>query len=53
VWSLLIAAIAAGLLLNSMDMESMQARQREQQKLLEQQKKDRENAAMINKQRKR
>jgi hypothetical protein len=53
VWSLVIAAIAAGLLLNSMDMESMQARQREQQKLLDQQKRDRENAVMINKQRKR
>jgi hypothetical protein len=31
----------------------MQARQREQQKLLDQQKRDRENAVMINKQRKR
>jgi hypothetical protein len=40
-WSLAIAAIAAGLLLNSMDAESLRARQAEQQKLLAAQKKQR------------
>ena len=41
-WSLLIAGIAALILLNSMDAESLRARQAEQQKLLAQQKKQRE-----------
>jgi hypothetical protein len=40
-WSLAIAAIAAAILLNSMDAESLRARQAEQQKLLEAQKKQR------------
>lgn len=53
VWSLVIAAIAAGILLNSMDMESMQARQAEQKKLLEQERKQRETASVVSKQRKR
>ena len=44
-WSLLIAAIAAIILLNSMDAEALRARQAEQQKLLAQQKKQREEAA--------
>ncbi|GAA3613389.1 DUF6297 family protein [Microlunatus ginsengisoli] len=41
-WSFAIAAIAAFVLLNSMDAESLRARQAEQQKLLDQQKKERE-----------
>jgi hypothetical protein len=52
-WSLLIAAIAAIILLNSMDAEAIRARQAEQQKLLAQQKKQREEAAAASKQRKR
>jgi hypothetical protein len=40
-WSLAIAAIAAAILLNSVDAESLRARQAEQQKLLEAQKKQR------------
>ncbi|HLM22383.1 MAG TPA: DUF6297 family protein, partial [Propionibacteriaceae bacterium] len=52
-WSLLIAAIAAIILLNSMDAETIRARQAEQQKLLAQQKKQREEAAAASKQRKR
>jgi len=52
-WSLLIAAIAAIILLNSMDAEALRARQAEQQKLLAQQKKQREEAAAASKQRKR
>ena len=52
-WSLLIAAIAAMILLNSMDAESMRAKQAEQQKLLEQQKRQREADALGAKQRKR
>lgn len=52
-WSLAIAAIAAAILLNSMDMESMRAHQLEQQKLLDQQKKQREAALHAGKQRKR
>ena len=53
VWSLTIAAIAAIILLNSMDAEAIRARQAEQQKLLAQQKKEREEAAAAAKQRKR
>jgi hypothetical protein len=50
-WSLAIAAIAAGILLNSMDAESLRAQQAEQRKLVEEQKKQR--AAEQAKQRKR
>ncbi len=53
IWSLLIAAIAAGILLNSMDLESMRARQAEQQKLLDEQRKQREAATTTDRQRKR
>lgn len=42
VWSLAIAAIAAMILFNATDLESMQARQAEQKKLLEQQRQQRE-----------
>jgi hypothetical protein len=52
-WSLGIAAIAATILLNSMDAESIRARQAEQQKQLEAQKKQRAEAAQAAKQRKR
>ena len=52
-WSLVIAAIAAAILLNSLDAEAMRARQAEQQKLLAQQKKQREAALAANKQKKR
>jgi hypothetical protein len=41
-WSFGIAAIAALILLNSMDAEAIRARQAEQRKLLEKQRKDRE-----------
>jgi Family of unknown function (DUF6297) len=41
-WSFAIAAIAAIVLLNSMDAESLRARQAEQQKLLEKQRRERE-----------
>ena len=51
-WSLAIAAIAAGILLNSMDAESLRAQQAEQRKLVEEQKKQRA-AAILAKQRKR
>jgi hypothetical protein len=50
-WSLAIAAIAAGILLNSMDAESLRAQQAEQRKLVEEQKTKR--AADLAKQRKR
>ena len=40
-WSLVISAIVAALLLNSLDAESLRAQQAEQRKLLEQQKADR------------
>ena len=46
-----IAAIVSGILLNSMDAESLRAQQAEQRKLVEQQKKQR--AAEMAKQRKR
>jgi hypothetical protein len=52
-WSLVIATIAALILLNSVDAESMRAKQAEQQKLLEAQKKQREAEALAAKQRKR
>jgi len=53
IWSLLIAGIAALILLNSMDAESLRARQAEQQKLLAQQKRQREAEQAAAKQRKR
>jgi hypothetical protein len=52
-WSLAISAIAAAILLNSLDAESLRAKQAEQQKLLEQQKKQREAALAASKQKKR
>jgi hypothetical protein len=52
-WSLAIASIAAMILLNSMDAETLRARQAEQQKQLEAQKKQPAEAAAAAKQRKR
>ena len=52
-WSLLIAAIAGMILLNSMDAEALRARQAEQQKQLAAQRKQRDEAASAAKQRKR
>jgi Family of unknown function (DUF6297) len=52
-WSLLIAAIAAMILLNSMDAETLRARQAEQQKQLAAERKQRAEAAAAAKQRKR
>jgi hypothetical protein len=52
-WSLLVAGIAAMILLNSMDAESLRARQAEQQKQLAAQRKQRDGAASAAKQRKR
>ncbi|MDN5804012.1 MAG: DUF6297 family protein [Microlunatus sp.] len=52
-WSLAICAIAALILLNSMDAESLRARQAEQQKELERAKKQRAAAAATERQRKR
>nr|MBA3528421.1 ABC transporter permease [Propionibacteriaceae bacterium] len=52
-WSLIIAAIAAMILLNSMDAETLRAKQAEQQKVLAAQKKQREADALAAKQRKR
>ena len=52
-WSLLIAAIAAMILLNSMDAEALRARQAEQQKQVAAQRKQRDEAASAAKQRKR
>jgi Family of unknown function (DUF6297) len=52
-WSLLIAAIAAMILLNSMDAETLRARQAEQQKQLAVERKQRAEAAAAAKQRKR
>lgn len=52
-WSLLIATIAAMILLNSMDAETLRARQAEQQKQLAAEKKQRAEAAAAAKQRKR
>jgi hypothetical protein len=51
-WSLGIAAIAAAILLNSMDAETLRARQAEQQKQMAAQKKERADAAAAAKQRK-
>jgi hypothetical protein len=52
-WSLLIAAVAAMILLNSMDAEALRARQAEQQKQMAAQRKQRDEAAAAAKQRKR
>jgi hypothetical protein len=52
-WSLLIAAIAALILLNSLDAEALRARQAEQQRQLAAEKKRREAASTAAKQRKR
>jgi Family of unknown function (DUF6297) len=52
-WSLLIAAIAAMILLNSMDADTLRARQAEQQKQMAAQRKQRDEAAAAAKQRKR
>ena len=52
-WSLGIAAIAAAILLNSMDAETLRARQAEQQKQMAAQKKQRSDASAAAKQRKR
>ncbi|HKN45736.1 MAG TPA: DUF6297 family protein [Propionibacteriaceae bacterium] len=52
-WSLGIAAIAAAILLNSMDAETLRARQAEQQKQMAAQKKQRADASGAAKQRKR
>jgi Family of unknown function (DUF6297) len=52
-WSLGIAGVAAAILLNSMDAETLRARQAEQQKHLAEQRKQREAAAAAAKQRKR
>jgi hypothetical protein len=52
-WSLLIATIAAMILLNSMDAETLRARQAEQQKQLAADRKQRAEAAAAAKQRKR
>jgi hypothetical protein len=52
-WSLVLAAIVAAILLNSMDAEALRARQAEQQKLLEQQRKQRDAAKTASQQRKR
>ena len=53
VWSLLLAAIVALVLLNSMDAETLRARQAEQQKRLAAERKQREAEAAVAKQRKR
>jgi hypothetical protein len=52
-WSLILAAIVAAILLNSMDAEALRARQAEQQKLLEQQRRQRDAAKATSQQRKR
>ena len=52
-WSLVLAAIVAAILLNSVDAEAMRARQAEQQKLVEQQRKQRDAAKASSQQRKR
>jgi hypothetical protein len=52
-WSLGIAGVAAAILLNSMDAETLRARQAEQQKQMAAQRKQREEAAAAAKQRKR
>jgi len=52
-WSLVLAAIVAAILLNSMDAEALRAHQAEQQKLFEQQRKQRDSAKATSQQRKR
>jgi hypothetical protein len=52
-WSLLVAVIAALVLLNSMDAESLRARQAEQREELERQRKARDAQVALSKQRKR
>jgi hypothetical protein len=52
-WSLVLAAIVAAILLNSMDAESMRARQAEQQKMLQEQRKQRDATKAASQQRKR
>jgi Family of unknown function (DUF6297) len=52
-WSLALAAIVAAVLLNSMDAEALRARQAEQQKMLEAQRKQRDAAKAATQQRKR
>lgn len=52
-WSIAIEAIIAIVLFNSFDSESLKARQEEQKRLLEQQKRQREAATAVSKQRKR
>ena len=52
-WSFVLAAIVAAILLNSMEAETIRARQAEQQKLLEQQRKQRDAAKTASQQRKR
>ncbi len=52
-WSLALAAIVAAILLNSMDAETLRARQAEQQKMLEAQRKQRDAAKAAAQQRKR
>ncbi len=53
IWSIAIEAIIAIVLFNSFDSESLKARQEEQKRLLDQQKRQREAAATASKQRKR
>ena len=53
IWSLAIAAIAAALLLNSLDAETLQAKQAEQRRLVEEEKKRREAQLATGKQKKR
>jgi Family of unknown function (DUF6297) len=52
-WSLGVAGVAAAILLNSMDAETLRARQAEQQKQLQAQRKQRADSAVAAKQRKR
>jgi hypothetical protein len=52
-WSLLLAGIVALVLMNSLDAESLRAKQAEQQKLLEDQRRQREAETIAAKQRKR
>lgn len=52
-WSLVLAAIVGAVLFNSLDADSLRAKQAEQQKLMEAQRKQREAAAATAKQRKR
>jgi hypothetical protein len=52
-WSIVLAAIVAAILLNSVDAETLRARQAEQQKMLTEQRKQREAAKSATQQRKR